>query len=235
METIKLIHSRQKTLSTAKATMGKKELKEYINQAVDALTEEELRILFPERQQPDLYTMVEEFIGLKGEVKKQNQSSLKNNNSVLAAIEKMDEEKERISEEEIETIKQNILEETEKERKHLMLQIMEQDDLIGRTETNFKQLPEAEIWELSEFKSAYHSWQRGYEITNEKWGQFLNDLGLKKNGLPGEMFNPQFHEAIDVKNNPEKPDNIILETEVTGFIYQNKIIRTAKVIVNKTT
>ena len=57
--------------------MTKDELKRYLNEAVEALTTDDLEMLFPQNNQPDLYTLAQELIGLRGEIKKLAQSSLK--------------------------------------------------------------------------------------------------------------------------------------------------------------
>jgi molecular chaperone GrpE (heat shock protein) len=56
---------------------------------------------------------------------------------------------------------------------------------------------------------------------------------LYATGKVGDVFDPKFHEAIAIKANNNQPNNVILETELLGYVAGEKIIRQAKVVVNK--
>jgi hypothetical protein len=68
--------------------MNKEDFIKYINQAVEALDDHDINALFPENNQPDLNTVVQELIGLRGEVRKLAQSSLRMNNDVQTVSKK---------------------------------------------------------------------------------------------------------------------------------------------------
>ena len=204
--------------------MNKDELKRYLNEAVEALTPGDLEQLFPQNNQPDLYTLAQELIGLRGEIKKLAQSSLKINNSVQTFITKQNdlapvEEKKQSSEEEL--------------LKQLLNLLLDQDDHLKRTAAQLSNAPEIKFLKLKEAKHFYANWKQGYEISMSHWDNFIKSLGLYKTGMEGQQFDPQYHEAIAVKHIPEKENNLILETEILGYIYKQKLIRQAKVVVNK--
>lgn len=48
-------------------------------------------------------------------------------------------------------------------------------------------------------------------------------------------FDPQRHEAIEARTEPEKKDGAILAIVSNGYLYKNKLLRPAKVVVNKLT
>lgn len=62
---------------------------------------------------------------------------------------------------------------------------------------------------------------------------------LSKSGLtlieanPGDVFDPNLHEAIGLAQNPELPDNSIALVMQNGYMLEGRIIRPAKVQVNK--
>ena len=66
------------------------------------------------------------------------------------------------------------------------------------------------------------------------------DLFLSENGVTpiealGEIFDPQLHEAISVKDDPSLDDNTITAEIRKGYILQNRIIRPSLVEISKKT
>jgi molecular chaperone GrpE len=64
------------------------------------------------------------------------------------------------------------------------------------------------------------------------------DLFLSENGITpiealGEIFDPQLHEAISVKEDPSLDDNTITVEIRKGYILQNRIIRPSLVEISK--
>ena len=216
--------------------MNKEDFVKYINQAVEALNEDDINALFPDNAQPDLNTIVQELIGLRGEVRKLAQSSLKMNNDVQTVIEQQKnillETKEHLT-----TVQQPIIEkissEDSDEYKELLQQIIEQDDIMTRTVEHFKTLPEVGFFTLNDYRQKFASWQKGYEISAQKWQKLVKSSGVYATGKVGETFNPLYHEAIAIKSETGKNNNAILETETLGYLRGQKIVRRAKVVVNK--
>ena len=62
----------------------------------------------------------------------------------------------------------------------------------------------------------------------------LEELGVTKIKAKGEMFDPNFHNAVLTGNEPDKPDGIILDEYQEGFILKNdRVIRHSVVRINK--
>jgi len=210
--------------------MTKEAFKDYLLEAVEAMDETELEYLFPASAQPDLFTVVSELVGMRGEVKKLAGTSLRINHDLQAFLEKQETVAEEEDSAEALAAKNRELQE---ELKMLLLQLLEQDDFIGKTSKHLEELPEPKVFSLSTYRTRLASWQKGFDITVAKWQTFVKSLGLYKTGLIGEPFDPEYHEAVEAKYNPAQPDNAVLETEVAGFLYKQQVLRLAKVVVNK--
>jgi molecular chaperone GrpE len=48
----------------------------------------------------------------------------------------------------------------------------------------------------------------------------------------GKIFNPEFQEAIAALNDPDKQPNSIIDELERGYMYQDKLLRPAKVVVS---
>ncbi len=69
-------------------------------------------------------------------------------------------------------------------------------------------------------------------------GQILNgfaSLGVSKIECVGKAFDPNYHNAVLVGNEPDKEDGVVLEEYQEGFIYKDKVIRHSVVKINKLT
>lgn len=74
---------------------------------------------------------------------------------------------------------------------------------------------------------------KGFKMINDLIFQVLEDEGLKHIKTENEQFDPNFHEAIDKTCDKTKENGIILETRQTGYMFKERIIRPALVIVNE--
>jgi hypothetical protein len=215
--------------------MNKEELMKYVTQAVEALNDSDVEALFPDTGQPDLNVLVEELVGLRGEVRKLAQSTLKVNHDVQTMIEQQKDlaaqAKENLQIAPM-PVFENATDDTD-EYKEILLKILEQDDIMQRTSTHFKTLPGLGFFNLSNYRQQMASWTKGYEISFDKWQKLIKSSGLYATGKIGETFNPVYHEAIATKTDTTKGNNTILEIEVLGYIRKQKIVRRAKVVVNK--
>ena len=70
-------------------------------------------------------------------------------------------------------------------------------------------------------------------VLNQILGAF-EELGVTKIKAKGEMFDPNFHNAVLTGNEPDMPDGIILDEFQEGFILKNdRVIRHSVVKINK--
>ncbi len=214
--------------------MTKDQLKQYINEAVDAMGEDELNYLFPPNHQPDLYTLAEAFTSLKGEVKKLAQSNLKGSNEMQSAM--------AINNDRWLHLQQLLTadpdpepeKELDDDLKNILFQLIDQNDLLTDTHQHLQSLDQPHWKRLNRYKKQFSTWQKGYDITMTRWQKFMKSTGLYKTGMPGTTFDPQIHEVVAVEHHTDQPNNQILETELVGYLFRNRIVRQAKVVVNKT-
>jgi len=64
---------------------------------------------------------------------------------------------------------------------------------------------------------------------------FLSENGITPIEALGEIFDPQLHEAISVKEDPSLDDNTITAEIRKGYILQNRVIRPSLVEISKKT
>ncbi len=63
--------------------------------------------------------------------------------------------------------------------------------------------------------------------------KFFEDLNVESFGQKGEMMDPIIHEAMMTQEDKDTENDAILEVFEKGYTYRDKVIRHAKVIVNK--
>lgn len=73
----------------------------------------------------------------------------------------------------------------------------------------------------------------GVEMIENKITEALKTLGVEKMPSIGEVYNPHFHDVIAVMQDAEKENDVILDEYQAGYTFKGKVIRHAKVIVNK--
>lgn len=210
--------------------MNKEDLQQYLQQAIDALDDNDVERLFPKNGQPDLYSVVQEIVGMRGEMRKLAQSSLKLQQEVQVLLQNQKESAAQDAKKQAEPV---LNANEDAAFKALLSQLIEQDDLMHRTSDHFKELPVVGFFNINQFKQQFAAWQKGYSISQQRWNNLMKSSGLYATGKVGDVFDPQFHEAIAVKSNANQPNNVILETELLGYVSGEKIIRQAKVVVNK--
>lgn len=74
----------------------------------------------------------------------------------------------------------------------------------------------------------------GVEMTLRHFEQTLTQVGVEFVKSTGEMFDPEAHEAVGQMQDPSKSDGVVLQEVQRGFKLSGRVVRTAKVIVNKT-
>ncbi len=73
----------------------------------------------------------------------------------------------------------------------------------------------------------------GVELTIKSFKDLLKKHNIKTIEPKEEIFNPDIHEALAMQNSDNVPKNSILKTMEKGYIYKDKLLRAAKVIVSK--
>ena len=73
----------------------------------------------------------------------------------------------------------------------------------------------------------------GLKLVADKFTQILDEQGVKKIKTTGEIFDVDFHEALLQQPSKDVPADTILTEVESGYIYKDKVIKHAKVIVSK--
>jgi len=73
----------------------------------------------------------------------------------------------------------------------------------------------------------------GIEMTRKIFAETLSRHGLEEFGTVGEPFNPEFHEALGVGAVPGLPEDAVSQVVQMGFRLRGRLLRPAKVMINK--
>ena len=73
----------------------------------------------------------------------------------------------------------------------------------------------------------------GVSMVESKIQKYFEFLSIKPFGEKGDEMDPDIHDAMLTQTDKKMDDNSILEVFEKGYTYRDKVIRHAKVIVNK--
>ncbi|MHC5060531.1 MAG: nucleotide exchange factor GrpE [Planctomycetota bacterium] len=74
---------------------------------------------------------------------------------------------------------------------------------------------------------------KGVRMVFEHMLDALKAHGLEQIDAVGKEFDPNIHEAIQLRADADQPDNVVLEDFQTGYKLNGQVVRPSKVIVNK--
>ncbi len=75
--------------------------------------------------------------------------------------------------------------------------------------------------------------KEGLKLVYDKLLKVLNEQGVKKMQTKGEPFNVEYHDALMQRKDDSVPSHTVLEEVESGYLYRDKVIRHAKVIVSE--
>ncbi|MDP3149704.1 MAG: nucleotide exchange factor GrpE [Ignavibacteria bacterium] len=197
---------------------------------------------------------VNEFDTLESEqIKNEENTSSKEAESETTITEQQNHPLVENIEKELEELKLNFIKaDTEKKelQDRLLRKVAEFDNYKRRTENEFsnlfkyaaenfikKILPVVDDFERSLKHLAESednsSVTEGIKMIYDKLVKILDDQGVKKMESVGKPFDVHFHEALLQKKDETQPPHSVLDELETGYLYQDKVIRHAKVIVNE--
>lgn len=78
-------------------------------------------------------------------------------------------------------------------------------------------------------ESADKEYARGMELIHKRFFDALQKLGLERISEEVPLFNPHIHDAVDVVDTKDHPDQTILEEYQPGYYFKGRLLRTAKV------
>lgn len=73
----------------------------------------------------------------------------------------------------------------------------------------------------------------GVELTCKGLLNTLEKFGVKPLAGKGQPFDPNFHEAVAMEASGDVPENQILQEYQKGYMFKDRLIRAAKVVVSK--
>lgn len=73
----------------------------------------------------------------------------------------------------------------------------------------------------------------GVELTCKGLLGALEKFGVKPLAGEGQTFDPNFHEAVAMEASSDVPENQILQEYQKGYMFKDRLIRAAKVVVSK--
>ncbi len=73
----------------------------------------------------------------------------------------------------------------------------------------------------------------GIELTLSGYFKTLERFGLKTFAAEGKRFDPNYHEALSVEENPDVEEDTVLKELLRGYTLHDRVIRPALVVVSK--
>lgn len=71
----------------------------------------------------------------------------------------------------------------------------------------------------------------GVKMTRQMFLSALDKYGVKPIKALGETFDPEYHEALGVLEDAELPPNTVAAVDQDGYIYRDKLLRPARVLI----
>ena len=87
--------------------------------------------------------------------------------------------------------------------------------------------------EQAQDSSSVESLLEGIELTHNGLLATLEKFGVKPIESIGEPFDPNIHEAVAMEETGEMEPNLVLKEFQKGYLYKDRLLRAAKVIVSK--
>ena len=77
-----------------------------------------------------------------------------------------------------------------------------------------------------------HPWVQGIFLITRRLITTLEQMGVRQIGLPGERFDPRWHEAVMTVPRPDLTSGVVVSVVRPGYIMGERIIRPAQVVVS---
>lgn len=73
----------------------------------------------------------------------------------------------------------------------------------------------------------------GIELTHKTFVDTVSKFGLKEINPEGEVFNPEFHQAMSIQESPDHESNTVMFVMQKGYELNGRVVRPAMVMVAK--
>ena len=77
------------------------------------------------------------------------------------------------------------------------------------------------------------NWATGFEMILSQFKEVLHNHGIVSFHSEGNIFDPEFHEAVEIVETDEQPDGTVMHEFIKGYKSTNRTIRPARVKVAK--
>ncbi len=74
--------------------------------------------------------------------------------------------------------------------------------------------------------------RQGVGMVFDSFLKTLEQFNVRRIEAAGQLFDPKLHEAMGMLADPSKPDNIVLSVQRPGYIYHDRLVRPAGVLIN---
>jgi molecular chaperone GrpE len=177
----------------------------------------------------------------KDKNKETKQKENENNNETAnnQSIEETNHEKIKQLENEVDDLKDKILRKSAEFENYKRRTDNDQINLLTYAAESFitKLLPIIDDFERSikhiESTNEVDSLKEGMGLIYDKFIKLLDEQGVKKIESKGKPFDVFFHEAVLQRKAENVPPHTVLEELECGYLYKDKVIRHAKVIVSE--
>ncbi len=190
--------------------MTKEELKEYICNQIDLMSNEEIVELSQFFQGVDKdESIAEELIIIQGEFKK-----------LTKLVHQMHTQ--------LETVK---LERSEDELRPFISFY----SFLKNSKDALRSMPQNSMFGVSRFNRSFGAFENGFKSIDMLYDDILKSIELELAAKVGDEFDPDIHEAVEVIEDKDIEDGTVVEILEEGFLYKNKLLNYAKVKVNRWT
>jgi molecular chaperone GrpE len=155
------------------------------------------------------------------------------------SLEDSNHEKIQVLENEVEELKDKVLRKSAEFENYKRRTENDQLNLLTYAAESFisKLLPIIDDFERSmkhiDSTNDIDSVKEGMGLIYDKFVKLLDEQGIKKIESKGKPFDVNYHEAVMQQKAEEVPPHTVLEELECGYLYKDKVIRHAKVIVSE--
>jgi molecular chaperone GrpE len=80
---------------------------------------------------------------------------------------------------------------------------------------------------------ADEGWAQGFRLIERNLAAALEQLGVRRLGVEGEVFDPNLHEAVAYEEHPNQPEGHVSAVHRTGYQLGERVVRPAQVSVSR--
>jgi molecular chaperone GrpE len=172
---------------------------------------------------------------------KPNENDNKDENEITNSVsmEESNHEKIQLLENEVEELKDKVLRKSAEFENYKRRTENDQLNLLTYAAESFisKLLPIIDDFERSmkhiDSANDIDSVKEGMGLIYDKFIKLLDEQGVKKMESKGKPFNVNYHEAVMQHKDDKVPPHTVIDELECGYMYKDKVIRHAKVIVSE--